>query len=470
MKKRAIVWFRNDLRVEDNETLYRAIKHHDEIIPIYIFNNEHFRSHDLGFKKTGSLRVQFLLESLSDLKQSLSDIGGNLFIHQGQPEKIILEFAQKYDAQMVYVSKEVGTEEQKESAAVEKALLKNSIAYEEVWQKTLYHEEDIPWPINRLPDIFTQFRKETEKLVEIRPTYPSPNHISVPKELEANALPTISDLGYEKREQDPRTAIRFIGGERAGKARLHEYLWDKNLLKDYKNTRNGLIGADYSSKLSAWLAVGALSPRTVYEEVKKYEKERVKNSSTYWLIFELIWRDYFTFVAKRYGAKIFRIGGIKNDPMKLSKHQKYFDKWKDGETGVPFIDANMRELKLTGFMSNRGRQNVASFLVKDLKIDWTWGAAWFEHCLVDYDVASNWGNWNYVAGVGNDPRENRYFNIISQADRYDPNGDYVRLWLEELSEIDGKAVHCPGVRTNGQIPITLGVDYPNALVNFKKWI
>ncbi len=114
------------------------------------------------------------------------------------------------------------------------------------------------------------------------------------------------------------------------------------------------------------------------------------------------------------------------------KHDKAkFEAWINGKTGVPFIDANMKELQLTGFMSNRGRQNVASFLTKDLGIDWTWGATYFESQLIDYDVCNNWGNWNYVAGVGNDPREDHYFNIETQVEKYDKNGDYVKLWLSE---------------------------------------
>jgi deoxyribodipyrimidine photo-lyase len=157
-----------------------------------------------------------------------------------------------------------------------------------------------------------------------------------------------------------------------------------------------------------------------------------KNESTYWLIFELIWRDYFRMITKKYGNRIFKAGGIKNKILQLRQDPDIFKRWTEGQTGIPFIDANMRELKQTGFMSNRGRQNVASFLVKDLKIDWRMGASYFEYTLIDYDVHNNWGNWNYVAGVGNDPREDRYFNTQLQAQRYDPSGKYVKRWLPEL--------------------------------------
>lgn len=177
------------------------------------------------------------------------------------------------------------------------------------------------------------------------------------------------------------------------------------------------------------MSLGCISARTIHYEVKKYEQERLANDSTYWLVFELLWRDYFRFVAAKYGTKIFRRQGIRKKEIKWQHDLIKFETWRTGNTGVAFVDANMKELLLTGFMSNRGRQNVASFLTKDLGIDWRWGAAWFESQLIDYDVCSNWLNWVYVAGVGNDPREDRYFNIESQTRKYDPENQYSRIWL-----------------------------------------
>jgi deoxyribodipyrimidine photo-lyase len=225
---------------------------------------------------------------------------------------------------------------------------------------------------------------------------------------------------------------------------------------------------DYSSKLSPWLALGCISPRTIYTEVKRYEKERVKNDSTYWLVFELIWRDYFRFIAKKHGIKLFHVSGIRNQVDSWRRDKAQFKRWAEGKTGVPFVDANMRELNATGFMSNRGRQIVASFLVNDLGIDWTWGASYFESLLVDYDVCSNWGNWMYVGGVGNDPRENRYFNILRQAKNYDRNGDFVRLWIPELRAIPGFDIHQPWELSTSELrnlKIDLGQSYPQAIAD-----
>jgi deoxyribodipyrimidine photo-lyase len=165
--------------------------------------------------------------------------------------------------------------------------------------------------------------------------------------------------------------------------------------------------------------------------IKEYEALHGANDSTYWLIFELIWRDYFRFAMKKHKAKFFKKGGIQNRPPKTSDDKKALLNWINGNTGVDFVDANMNELRLTGFMSNRGRQNVASFLCNDLQLDWRYGAAYFEQQLIDYDVASNWGNWAYLAGVGNDPRGNRYFDIAKQSRQYDAASEYRRLWLGE---------------------------------------
>jgi deoxyribodipyrimidine photo-lyase len=241
-----------------------------------------------------------------------------------------------------------------------------------------------------------------------------------------------------------------------------------------------MLGLDYSSKFSPWLANGCISPRYIYEEIKKYEHERTANESTYWLVFELIWRDYFRFVAMKFGNKIFQKYGLKPESYVKTQtttainktERNIFEKWRLGETGVPLIDANMKELLATGYMSNRGRQNVASFLVKDLQIDWRWGAAWFESQLIDYDVCSNWGNWLYVAGVGNDPRENRYFNILKQATNYASKGEYVKHWLPVLSNVPMDKIHSVGLLNNEEqkrFGVRLGVDYPNPIVDVRKW-
>ncbi|MBC8110126.1 MAG: DASH family cryptochrome, partial [Verrucomicrobia bacterium] len=371
--KKILVWFRNDLRLHDHEALAKAVAKADEVLPVFVFDPRHFAPTKLGFVKTGSSRTKFLLESVSDLRKSMQAIGGNLLIRVGKPEEIIAELADKQQITAVYASKEVTSEETMIEDVLEQKLWKSKIPLEFFWSSTLFHVDDIPFPIVNIPDIFTDFRKETEKTSKIREIFKTPTTLKISQNIDFGELPSLEDLGLEEAFfDDTRAVLDFKGGETEALQRLQSYIWDRDLLKNYKETRNGLLGADYSSKFSAWLAHGCLSPRKIYEEIKKYERQRVKNESTYWLVFELIWRDYFRFIAKKYGNKLFRLEGIRPDnQVKWLENKKFFEKWINGETGVPFVDANMRELLETGFMSNRGRQNVASFLTKDLKINWT---------------------------------------------------------------------------------------------------
>jgi len=424
-----VVWFKTDLRLHDNETLIKAIAQGDSIVPVYCFDESHFTKSEFEFQKTGSFRAQFLLESLVDLDNNLRKLGSGLVIVKGKPEVEIPKIVSQYRANKVVAKREVAFEEQQTESKVQEALFKLKCEFQTFSTSTLYHAEDLPFTIKDIPEVFTNFRKKTEKDAEIRPSFESPLQIKSPT-INSLVLPSLKELGMTFQSIDSRAAIVFKGGESQAIARLNHYFFETKCISNYKETRNGLIGEDYSSKFSAWLALGCISPRYIYRELQKYETEFGANESTYWLVFELLWRDYFRFMMKKHKSKFFRQSGIKNTNLKLFKDdsQKLQD-WVEGKTGVDFVDANMIELKLTGFMSNRGRQNVASYLCNDIKLDWRFGAAYFEQQLIDYDVCSNWGNWAYLASVGNDPRDNRYFNIEKQAVSYDNKRDFRNLWL-----------------------------------------
>lgn len=438
-KKRILIWYRNDLRLHDCEPLYNALEQKAQIIPFYCFDSRDYGKTSYGFPKTGSYRAQFIIESVTDLRNSLQQLSSNLIIRQGLPEIVIPEIVKQLKIDLVYYHEEVTTEE----LAVETELDKLGVDLVAFWGATLHHIDDLPFEISNTPEIYTQFRKQVEKSSIVNPPFPPPKTLPQLPEIEPGAIPKIAELGLEPPVYDERAALHFQGGESAGKARLEQYLWQENLLKDYKQTRNKMLGADYSSKFSPWLARGCLSPRYIYEKVQKYERERVKNDSTYWLIFELRWRDYFRFICSKHGNKVFYQSGIKGLDIDWKEDWERFTLWQAGKTGFPLVDANMREISATGFMSNRGRQNVASFLTKNLGINWQMGAEWFESLLIDYDVCSNWGNWNYVAGVGNDARGFRFFNIIKQSKDYDPEGKYLRHWLPELASLPAKKIHEP---------------------------
>lgn len=420
----ALFWFRNDLRLTDNPGLLAACAAHKAVLPVYILDERLLRPDRWGFVRLGPFRLQFLLESLTDLKDDLKEKGSDLYFKVGIPEEEVAHLAKAHQCEAVYASKEYTHEELKAASKISK-----SMPLHLYHSALLVEPEATPFGIDKVPDIFTQFRKKVEKYSEVpEPLDPPVKITTVP--FEATALPEVADLGFLLPERDKRAAIAFKGGALAAYKRLDHYLWETDALASYKETRNGLIGADYSSKFSAWLANGSISPRAIYHEVEAYEADRQKNKSTYWMKFELLWREYFKYVAMRYGRKIFLEGGIQDKSVQWKDSDKAMRKWMTGTTGDDFVDANMRELLYTGFMSNRGRQNVASYLVHRLKQDWRKGAAWFESLLVDYDVTSNYGNWMYAGGVGNDPRD-RVFNTKKQAHNYDGDGAYRRLWLEE---------------------------------------
>ncbi|AIE75937.1 MULTISPECIES: DASH family cryptochrome [unclassified Synechocystis] len=464
-----LVWFRNDLRLHDHEPLHRAWQSGLAIAAVYCYDPRQFDQTSQGFAKTGAWRGHFLQQSVQNLAASLQSLGSQLLVTTGLPEQIIPEIASKINAKTVYYHQEVTQEELDVERSLVKQLATLGIQAEGHWGSTLYHPEDLPFSIQDLPDLFTNFRKSVEKKkIPVRPCFPIPSQLSPIPDIQFKLTPPPSEF-FAVATTDARSVLAFQGGETAGLARLKEYFWDGDRLKIYKETRNGMVGADYSSKFSPWLALGCLSPRFIYQEVKRYEQERISNDSTYWLIFELLWRDFFRFVAQKYGDRLFNRGGLLGKRFPWQRDQVRFELWRSGQTGYPLVDANMRELNLTGFMSNRGRQNVASFLCKNLGIDWRWGAEWFESCLIDYDVCSNWGNWNYTAGIGNDARDFRYFNIPKQSQQYDPQGAYLRRWLPELKSLPGEKIHQPWLLSateQKQWGVRLGVDYPRPCVDF----
>lgn len=431
MIKNALVWFKTDLRIEDNEMLLKAIAQSEKILPVYCFDEAHFETTPYGFKKTGAFRAQFLLESLEDLDAQLRTLGSGLRIVMGKPEVEIPKLVQEYKAQKVFAKREVAFEEIQTEKRVRTELFKLRCELETFSTSTLYHAEDLPFSIKDIPDVFTNFRKKTEKDSEIRQPFSTPTKINSPEILPLE-LPTLEALGLSKTTIDSRAVLQFKGGESEALQRLNHYFFETQCLSTYKETRNGMVGADYSSKFSPWLALGCISPRFIYAEILKYEKEFGSNDSTYWLVFELLWRDFFRFMFKKYQTKFFLYEGIKTEKVNSKfLNEKLLSQWINGSTPSDFINANMLELQQTGFMSNRGRQNVASYFCNEMNMDWRFGAAYFEEQLIDYDVCSNWGNWAYLAGVGNDPRGHRYFNIEKQAADYDKKKSFRKLWLTE---------------------------------------
>jgi deoxyribodipyrimidine photo-lyase len=417
---RALYWFREDLRLEDNPALVTMAEEADEALFVFVIpTNDRW---SLGPKRMGPHRRKFMMESLIELDASLRAHGNRLMVLEGNPDEVVKEWARQYECSAVYAQKTHTTEEIHATREVAK-----HCEVREVEGATLIHPEDLPFEIADLPEIFTRFRKKVEKGgLTIRDACALPNIPPPPRDLPDSGCSTAA---FHDAHSLLEKAMTFQGGAKAGWQRLRHYFWETGALSEYKQTRNGMLGYDYSSKFSPWLAWGCMSPRSVYEAIREYEADRGGNESTYWLIFELLWRDYFHFIAMQYGDRIWFKTGLKSEPRNpVTHHPLQWKSWCTGTTRSPFVNANMHELRLTGFMSNRGRQNVASYAIHDMGLDWRACAAWFEHWLIDFDPCSNTGNWLYVAGIGNDPRPQRKFDVDWQAERYDADGAFQAYW------------------------------------------
>ena len=469
---------------------------------------------DYNCIKCGPKRAQFVLESVADLRSNLKKHGSGLLVAVGKPEDVLADIARRVTAEsfssgseMLHINIVCQEEVCSEELAVDKAIRremastlkggKGKFQFVTVWGGTMYDPNDLPFDdtVAGIPDTFTPFRTKVEKNCKIGSPLAVPVDAGLQLAKDSKAIvdgsggagvctssmleymPTLAELGYtiEDIESattiDERTAMpsKYRGGETYALARVKDYIWDKDLLKVYFDTRNGMIGSDYSTKFSPWLAHGNVSPRFIARECRRYEEARVQNKSTYWVVFELLWRDYFKFFAKKHGDSIFQVGGTIGDTRKKwGMNMKSIQAWREGRTGYPLVDANMRELLATGFMSNRGRQNVCSFLTIDMNMDWRYGAAHFEEHLLDHDVHSNWGNWCSGAGMTGG-RLNR-FNIVKQSKDYDFGGDYVRLWCPELTNVPDKYVHEPWKMSEALmlecgVKIGPGRDYPSPIVD-----
>ncbi|MFD2190859.1 DASH family cryptochrome [Pistricoccus aurantiacus] len=429
-----ILWFRDDLRLTDNPVLHAAAAA-PSLLCVYVLEERLLAPLAPGMseRRIGPARLHFLWQSLCELRGELLKRGSDLLVRVGDPVAVLTDLASESEARRLWVQCPVASDEASDIARLEQRLQADThIRTGE--NVTLFKASALPFPLSELPETYSAFRRQVEKHCAFEDLVSSPITLPPWPEKMARGMPPLEKVCPRATvwRPDPRGQFCFEGGEAAGMARLNAYLWDKEGGSHYKQTRNGLLGADFSTRLSAWLARGCLSPRQVQAQVRRWEAEYGVSESSYWIVFELLWREYFHWAARQEGAGLFA-------ERNLPTPGGAFHAWRRGETGLPFVDAAMIELATTGWISNRARQNVASFLVKDLGEDWRLGAAWFEHCLIDYDVASNWGNWRYVAGVGRDPR-NRYFNVLKQARQYDEEGHYVAHWLPALASLPPGAV------------------------------
>ena len=412
--KKILVWFRNDLRLHDNEMLVEAIAKSNEILPVYIFDPRTFQlSSEPPVIKSGAVRTRFLQESVAALRTSFQQLGGDLLVLTGHPEELLPELVEQYDIAEVYHHREVAAEETKVSADVEDRLWKIKVNLRHFIGHTLYNKEDLPFPIKDIPDVFAQFKKKTERDALVKACFLAPEVISFTEMADWGLIPDLItllpvDVSLEPAQQE------LIGGEQEGLAHLGKLLAPGSRIYLKNKPLPGRQG--FSSRLSPWLAVGCLSPRMVYWMVKDAEEVHGSHPNFNQIILGLLWRDYFRFMFKKHGFSFFEELADQPDQVLTEEEEnRLLQQWKSGTTGHVLVDEYMKQLNETGFITNTARLLLATYLIYVLKVGWMKGAAYFEEKSIDYAPANNWCNWSIVAGGGKpDHPSKSTFNLDKQ--------------------------------------------------------
>lgn len=413
------------LRLDDNPLLALPADH-DAALALCILPKNQFNP---GRASTRRLQLQLFL--LRAFQQQLATLGIPLLLRYGEPKQILQQLQQQYQFDRIAAAEPTAPEEYRYATGRDVQWVDtNSLLVGRL-------QPDLA----TLPRSFTAFRQQREPALEVLP----PHHhqavstqafqrcISVPEAFNLSDLPAsntgpVGSIAESLHEHLPEQLLDWQLLTESGVLRcLQSYL--QQHLHHYKASRNALFGRSFASFLSIPLSRGTVSVRRIWQMVLQHEQQCGQNESSYWLRCELLWREYFRHLQRKHPLAFFQHQGLglQQIPGRAVADPEALTRWQRGETGLPFIDANMRLLAQTGWMSNRGRQNVASYLMFQLGCDWRHGAAWFEHQLLDYDVATNWGNWAYIAGaLYSAPR---CFNPLKQALEYDADAKFTRTLL-----------------------------------------
>lgn len=396
MSQRIIYWFRNDLRLHDNEGFYAAVNASDEVIPVYVFDPRQFAKTRFGFRRASPLRARFLLETVVALRNKFRQNGGDLLIRVGDPEKIIAELAADFGASYVYASKEIAPDETRVESSLSKKLKVKNIDIKLFWMNTLVAISKLPFPISKLPSRFEGFYEVMQSQLELDALLPLPAPIRLPADYVAGTFPSLHALGIDTEEIE-KTERKHIetGGEETAIQNL------KKLIDQYESNNDQPQSADVlmEAQLSKWISAGCLSPRRILQAA-------VSSPARPAILHALLRRDYFHWTLLRYGARLFKPSGINHDLIRTWHNDLHaFEKYRNALTENQEMNRLITTLNETGYLTFEERIAAAGYLANDLGLNWTWGAAYFESLLIDYNVSNSWCNWNYVAGVaGGEPK------------------------------------------------------------------
>jgi len=424
----SIWWIRRDLRLTDNAALQTALEA-GRVLPVFIL--------DPAFSESSPRRKDFLYEGLHALNRDLHERGSYLVLRKGRPVQVLGQLLWETDSEAIFAEQDFTPYAFRRDEDVARYLPLHL-----VHGQTVHHPKSILKANGSPYTVYTPYSKAWKAKL--------PSHLKL-----APAVEKIDTLANVHTEPLPRFKVSplFPSGEQEALARLDEFLYQR--IYSYSEDRNR-IDLDGTSALSPYLHFGMLGLRQAVDAAQQatvqVRGEISKRSAETWLN-ELIWREFYIQILFHfpYVSKIAFKRSLAD--IEWINDESQFDAWKAGETGVPIVDAAMRQMKAIGWMHNRARMIVASYLVKDLLIDWRCGEAWFMENLVDGDLAANNGGWQWTAGTGTDAAPYfRIFNPILQSMRFDPNGDYIRRWVPELRMLDSKAIHAPwksGLKVKG---------------------
>lgn len=419
----AIMLFRRDLRLEDNTALNYATLHAKDVIPVFVFDNRQLENNP--YKSENA--VEFMCESLEDLHNSLETLGGGLWTALGVQEECLEDLIKKTGATLLVYNKDYTPFALKRDEHINKIALKHRVETLSFDDATLHAPGTLMNADGKPYIVYTYYRLAAEKVPVPEPKKLGKGVNFLPPKEGYNSLnKIIKEVSPTRNEMR-----RARGGRQEALKRLHSL--KKN---DTYSTDRDFPALPKTSFLSAHIKFGTLSVREVYH----YAKSDMPNSETF--LRELFWHDFFTSIGALHPHVYDGAFRPEFNKIEWSEDKKMFEKWKDGKTGFPIVDAGMRELNQTGYMHNRVRMIVASFLIKDLHINWQWGEKYFAQKLTDYDPAVNNGNWQWVAGTGCDASPwFRIFNPYLQQKKFDQDCEYIKLWLPELKDLSSEEIH-----------------------------
>lgn len=450
MKQRIIWWLRRDLRLADNVALSHALRDSRAAIPVFILDPRLLHGDRLA-----PARKQFLFDSLADLDASLRERGGRLIVRKGKPEAELPRIVRETGADAVHFHRDYTLYARQRDERVTRELTALGARVEMFDDNYLIAPEQILKDDGTAYTVYTRFRSRFEERIAIPTRYSTRGNFNIPRGISS------LDLSRLTRSRNPRFPR---GGEREAKKIAREFFKSADGLAHYKDLRD-LMALDATSHLSPHLHFGTISARELFRAAR--EASAGKQAKT-WLD-ELLWRDFYMQVLWHFPHAARGAFRRAFDEIVWENDANKFAAWCAGRTGYPVVDAAMRQLNATGWMHNRARMIVASFLTKDLLIDWRWGEKFFLQHLVDGDVASNNGGWQWSAGTGTDAQPFfRIFNPVLQGAKFDPRGEYVKRWVLELERVPEKYIHSPWLMPREVALVArteIGKDYPVPIVD-----